>query len=461
MAGIDTLTGLGLNVKRVLSRVPADRRAALTNLSKTVFGSKVTKVKRLRRSDALGMMMRWPAGTRKPEVMFVGQSNAGKSTLLENLCEVRAVEVGGLIGDTHGTTEIRRSKFGTGAFAGRTEGLNRYGICNTLNLVDTPGYGFAAPRKSKTAVVRFSNTIPLIKQYMACCAASLLHRVYIVIPAQQGRVAPPDAEILDVCKEYGISHAVVLSKIDKVSPTELTRTVMTLQDQIGEADTDIIPVTRASLPSVLDLRLDVLHAVTKWLPVDQLDPDDLQQFEYDMQPPTPDEMLAVMNKYARPQTAHERKLQMAQVMAMDVDPREHRALKLSKLRGQYLDDLQRREAYAAAGKEAPKRASMELPDLSGLITRSGGLEAMAKDASWVARQAAQAANEKDQPSEMNLMGSAKKFTDTKTDPQAERRREMAYNKRQRAERDREVHRNRDRGIVSSTANRRRRLVSSS
>jgi len=65
----------------------------------------------------------WPEAKR-PEVVFVGRSNAGKSSLINALYGKGLAKVSGK--------------------PGKTRLLNFFNVNNKYNLVDTPGYGYAA-----------------------------------------------------------------------------------------------------------------------------------------------------------------------------------------------------------------------------------------------------------------------------------------------------------------------------
>ena len=59
-----------------------------------------------------------------PEVLIVGKSNVGKSTLINTMCSKKAMAF-------------------TSSKPGHTRLLNYYNIDNRFYLVDAPGYGFA------------------------------------------------------------------------------------------------------------------------------------------------------------------------------------------------------------------------------------------------------------------------------------------------------------------------------
>jgi GTP-binding protein len=65
-----------------------------------------------------------------PEIVMVGRSNVGKSSLINSLCS-------------------RRALARTSVQPGKTQMINYFAINEQLHLVDLPGYGYAATSKGK------------------------------------------------------------------------------------------------------------------------------------------------------------------------------------------------------------------------------------------------------------------------------------------------------------------------
>ncbi|MCW6510632.1 ribosome biogenesis GTP-binding protein YihA/YsxC [Lichenifustis flavocetrariae] len=124
-----------------------------------------------------------------PEIAFAGRSNVGKSSLLNALTG-------------------RKALARTSQTPGRTQQLNFFDLAHRLQLVDMPGYGYAAVGKDKvTAWTKLA-------QDFLRGRASLL-RVYLLIDARHG-LKPVDHETMDVFDRSAISFAVVLTKADEV-----------------------------------------------------------------------------------------------------------------------------------------------------------------------------------------------------------------------------------------------------
>jgi GTP-binding protein len=131
---------------------------------------------------------------RGPEIAFAGRSNVGKSSLINALTG-------------------RRALARTSNTPGRTQELIFFGGSGRLVLVDMPGYGYAAAAKSKVAA-----WTTLIHDYLS--GRATLARVYILIDARHGLKAVDEA-ILDTLGRAAVSHEIVLTKSDQISPALL------------------------------------------------------------------------------------------------------------------------------------------------------------------------------------------------------------------------------------------------
>jgi GTP-binding protein len=124
-----------------------------------------------------------------PEVAFAGRSNVGKSSLINALTG-------------------RKALARTSMTPGRTQQLNFFSLGGKLQLVDMPGYGYAAVGKEKVA-----NWTKLAHDFLRG-RASLL-RVYVLIDARHG-LKPLDHETMEAFDRSAVSFAVVLTKVDAV-----------------------------------------------------------------------------------------------------------------------------------------------------------------------------------------------------------------------------------------------------
>jgi GTP-binding protein len=142
-----------------------------------------------------------------PEIAFAGRSNVGKSSLLNAL--------------TGRTTLARISHT-----PGRTQQLNFFDLGARLMLVDMPGYGYAEAAKSEVA--RWTR---LVRTYLKGRAS--LRRALLLIDARHG-LKPTDLPWLEMFDEAAVSYQVVLTKADKVKPTERTLTLEKLTAELAK-----------------------------------------------------------------------------------------------------------------------------------------------------------------------------------------------------------------------------------
>ena len=133
-----------------------------------------------------------------PEICFAGRSNVGKSSLVNALTG-------------------RRMLARTSQTPGRTRQLIFFKLANRLQLVDLPGYGYAvAP---KTDIKAWTG---LTRKFLA--ERPTLQRVFLLIDGRRG-VGRKDEEIMQLLDNAAVSWAVVLTKSDKLKPTQIDKTI--------------------------------------------------------------------------------------------------------------------------------------------------------------------------------------------------------------------------------------------
>ena len=124
------------------------------------------------------------------EVLIVGKSNVGKSSLINRLC-------------------TKKSLAYTSSKPGHTRLLNYYKIDNAFYLVDAPGYGFA---KGGIDLDRVFGT--MMDEYFT--DNEHLKLVLLLIDSRR-EFGENDLEILDYLKNTKIPYFVVITKVDKVN----------------------------------------------------------------------------------------------------------------------------------------------------------------------------------------------------------------------------------------------------
>ena len=125
-----------------------------------------------------------------PEVLIVGKSNVGKSSLINSLCQRKALAF-------------------TSSKPGHTRLLNYYNIDNKFFLVDAPGYGYA---KGGIDLDRLFGE--MMEGYFT--DNPYLKLVLLLIDSRR-EFSENDLEILDYLKDNQIPYFIVITKTDKIN----------------------------------------------------------------------------------------------------------------------------------------------------------------------------------------------------------------------------------------------------
>jgi GTP-binding protein len=175
-----------------------------------------------------------------PEVAFAGRSNVGKSSLLNRLAN---------------RTGLAR----TSNTPGRTQELNFFDVGQPLRfrLVDMPGYGFAKAPKDVVRKWRF-----LINDYLR--GRAVLKRALVLVDSRHG-LKDVDREVMDMLDAAAVSYHLVLTKADKVKPTELDATLQLVAAEAAKhpaAHPAIFPTSSETGSGIAELRTAILEAAT-------------------------------------------------------------------------------------------------------------------------------------------------------------------------------------------------------
>lgn len=139
------------------------------------------------------------------EVAFVGRSNAGKSSVLNQLTQNKSL--------------ARVSKT-----PGRTQLINLFRLDETRRLADLPGYGYAkVPTAIKQQWEKLLNDYFHTRQ----CLKGLILVMDIRHPLKEF-----DQQMLYFCHEYDIEVHVLLNKCDKLTQSEASKVLRSVKNTI-------------------------------------------------------------------------------------------------------------------------------------------------------------------------------------------------------------------------------------
>jgi GTP-binding protein len=156
----------------------------------------------------------WRPESTLPEVAFAGRSNVGKSSLLNRL--------------------IHRKKFArVSNTPGRTREVNFFRVNDKFILVDLPGYGYARISKEKRAEWK-----PLIENFLRSS-----QQLRGIVHLLDSRHDPTDDDrgMLEFLADIEIPTIIVLTKIDKLRPSERKKRIADISANMGLEEDQVIP----------------------------------------------------------------------------------------------------------------------------------------------------------------------------------------------------------------------------
>jgi GTP-binding protein len=173
------------------------------------------------------------------EVAFAGRSNAGKSSLINAVTG-------------------RKALARTSHTPGRTQEIIFFQGPDNLRLADMPGYGYAEAPKAKVRA-----WTALIHAYLQ--GRSNLARVYVLIDARHG-IKDADKPALELLRTAAVSHQIVLTKCDQLSPTELAARIADMAAQIAKSPAafpDILATSSREGTGIAELRAAIARLVAE------------------------------------------------------------------------------------------------------------------------------------------------------------------------------------------------------
>lgn len=150
-----------------------------------------------------------------PDIAFIGRSNVGKSSLINMLTQHK------------GLAKVS-------ATPGKTRLINHFTINDSWYLVDLPGYGYA--RTSKSTRGGFAK---IITDYVFKC-----EKMYFLFVLVDSRLEPQkiDLEFIEQLGMNGVPFGIIFTKADKLSKTQLQRSVTAYQKSLAEQWEELPPM---------------------------------------------------------------------------------------------------------------------------------------------------------------------------------------------------------------------------
>jgi len=140
---------------------------------------------------------------------------------------------------------------------GCTQTINLFECTNRVRMVDLPGYGYAkAPRDEAQKWHQFVTTF--LSTRKALCSISVL------VDSRRG-VSTKDTELMELLNRHGLPHHIILTKVDKLSLSELHTTMEATRESTKQATycSPILYVSSKDGIGVMDLRVGLMRAALK------------------------------------------------------------------------------------------------------------------------------------------------------------------------------------------------------
>ena len=178
----------------------------------------------------------------KPEYVFIGRSNVGKSSLINMLCRHKGLAK-------------------TSATPGKTLLINHFIINKEWYLVDLPGYGYA--KRSKKEIQKLDQ---MIRGYIL--GREQLVNTFVLVDA---RLEPQavDLEFMNWLGVSGVPFSILFTKADKLSAQKVKQNVEAYKTKMQETWEEMPPyfITSAEKGQGRDEVLGYIEEINKSLTI--------------------------------------------------------------------------------------------------------------------------------------------------------------------------------------------------
>jgi len=140
------------------------------------------------------------------EFFFAGKSNAGKSSMLNKICNRKNLAI-------------------TSKTPGRTQLLNFFLINKNISFVDIPGYGYAnTPKKI------VSSWEKMVLDYLS--NRKNIAGMFLAVDIRRG-LCTLDIAMINLCLGFSIKTNIIITKSDKVSKNEKIKMKKNIEDELS------------------------------------------------------------------------------------------------------------------------------------------------------------------------------------------------------------------------------------
>ena len=148
-----------------------------------------------------------------PEFAFAGESNVGKSSLINGLLN-------------------RRALARTSSQPGKTQTINFYNVNDDLYFVDLPGYGYA-----KVSVEVKAKWGKMIERYLK--KSKMLKCIFLLIDIRHDPSAN-DKMMYDWIVSNGYKPVIIATKLDKLKRSQIQKHVKMVREGLGLEKEDVL-----------------------------------------------------------------------------------------------------------------------------------------------------------------------------------------------------------------------------
>lgn len=163
------------------------------------------------------------------QIVFVGKSNVGKSSLINTLMN-------------------RKNLAHTSNSPGKTQTINFYNIEEEFYFVDLPGYGYACASKEK-----IFDWGKLIEKYLT--QNKFIDLIFLLIDIRH-TPGENDKLMCDWLKFYKFDLIVIATKLDKIKTSQTEKNIQTIREKLDLEKEIILPFsskTKFNRDKILDL----------------------------------------------------------------------------------------------------------------------------------------------------------------------------------------------------------------